>query len=200
MYNMKISKHLIPKDPAAFLQNLQDALIKDREANDSQAEPIYYGIADMKEELRPDGYGDHVQLYDVDSCEHTNPVEVWNELDDDVRRDLAETLDTGILTDADGKPYLDSEDDFANYLCENWSYEQFAIETVQQIQTDTLFLTRDDAKAFLDANSHHYTKNAVTYAMTAWRSPRYETLLWLLMHLDFQKSQLVLKDPETENT
>ena len=42
---------------------------------------------------------------------------------------------------------------------------------------DTMFLTRKDADDHLKANRHHYTQHATSYAMTGWRSPRYEHLI-----------------------
>jgi site-specific recombinase XerD len=47
------------------------------------------------------------------------------------------------------------------------------------------FLTKEEAKQHLEANSHHYSSEAHTYAMTAWRAPKVERLLQILETMDW---------------
>lgn len=55
------------------------------------------------------------------------------------------------------------------------------------IVPDTMFLTKEEAKKHIERNRHHYTSKVHTYAMTAWRSPKVERLLDVLMNMDWDK-------------
>lgn len=56
---------------------------------------------------------------------------------------------------------------------------------VHIIQTDTMFLTKAEAKSHIKLNKHHYTSEAHTYAMTSWRAPKVERLLKILETFDW---------------
>ncbi|MGE9752727.1 hypothetical protein ACQP3R_07360 [Bacillus inaquosorum] len=51
---------------------------------------------------------------------------------------------------------------------------------VHIIQPNTMFLTKVEAKRHIRLNKHHYTSEAHTYAMTAWRALKVERLLNIL--------------------
>ncbi|MDO8159653.1 hypothetical protein FKQ51_20305 [Bacillus toyonensis] len=54
------------------------------------------------------------------------------------------------------------------------------------IVSDTMFLTKEEAKRHLKLNKHHYTSKAHPYAMTAWRAPKVERLLNILETFDWE--------------
>lgn len=56
---------------------------------------------------------------------------------------------------------------------------------VHIIQPNTMFLTKAEAKSHIKLNKHHYTSEAHTYAMTAWRAPKVERLLKILETFDW---------------
>ena len=56
-----------------------------------------------------------------------------------------------------------------------------------KIYENTMFLTQKDAEDHLKANYYHYSEDAHTYAMTAWRSNRVEKLINILQSVDFGK-------------
>lgn len=56
---------------------------------------------------------------------------------------------------------------------------------VHIIQPNTMFLTKAEAKRHIRLNKHHYTSEAHTYAMTAWRAPKVERLLEILETFDW---------------
>lgn len=56
---------------------------------------------------------------------------------------------------------------------------------VHIIQPNTMFLTKAEAKNHIKLNKHHYTSEAHTYAMTAWRAPKVERLLEILETFDW---------------
>lgn len=63
------------------------------------------------------------------------------------------------------------------------------------IVPDTMFLTLREAEEHLKANHHHYTTEAHTYGMHAWRSPEVAQLIKLLHTVDFDElSKLVSKE------
>lgn len=63
-----------------------------------------------------------------------------------------------------------------------------------KIVANTMFLTLREAKDHLETNYYHYTNEARTYAMTAWRSPDVAQLIKLLHEVDFNElSELVSK-------
>lgn len=63
-----------------------------------------------------------------------------------------------------------------------------------KIVANTMFLTLREAKDHLETNYYHYTNEARTYAMTAWRSPDVAQLIKLLHEVDFNElSELVAK-------
>lgn len=55
------------------------------------------------------------------------------------------------------------------------------------IRQNTMFLTKEEAKRHIELNHYHYTKEAHTYAMTAWRAPKVERLLKILSEFDFDR-------------
>ena len=59
----------------------------------------------------------------------------------------------------------------------------------------TMFLTLREAEEHLKANYYHYTPQAHTYGMCAWRSPEVAQLIKLLHTVDFDElEKLVSKE------
>lgn len=177
-----------------WLKQLQQDLITDRENEKTQANPVYYGIYDFKEQPVPEGHEDRMEFYNPDSCETVTPQSYFDELEDDEKEELFDNDDSGISKDEDGNFYIDCEADFVNYLSETYGFVPVYLADVGYVCTDCMFLTRNDAQSHLDKNRHHYTADAKTYAMTAWRSPRVEHLLKLLTKIDWDNSSITLKN------
>jgi hypothetical protein len=64
-------------------------------------------------------------------------------------------------------------------------YEAIPYKIIPKIYEDTMFLTQKAAEEHLRGNSHHYSEDAHTYAMTAWRSPDVDKLWKILQTVDF---------------
>lgn len=63
------------------------------------------------------------------------------------------------------------------------------------IVPDTMFLTLREAEEHLKANYYHYSTEAHTFGMHAWRSPEVAQLIKLLHTVDFDElSKLVSKE------
>lgn len=183
-----------------FLTELQRDLLEDRRTETTQADPIYYGILDV-----------HEFVTDKDRCD--NRVLVCDDGDIDpqtvIEEELIdvslvnEMLDEGILdTDDDDRLRVADADAFLDFVEENEdgidaiSVAYIAYDEV--IKPDAMFLTRKDAEAYLRDNRHHYTGKAKTYAMTACRSHRYETLIEMLRTIDLEKSHIVMAENTRE--
>lgn len=186
------------KDILQFLTELQHDLLEDRRTETAQADPIYYGILDVREFVTDKDHSDNRVLVcddgDIDPQtvieEELIDVSLINEMLDE---EILDTDDDDGLRVADADAFLDfveeNEDDIDAISVAYIAYDEV-------IKPDAMFLTRKDAKAYLRDNRHHYTNKAKTYAMTACRSYRYETLIDVLRTIDLEKSHIVM----TENT
>lgn len=187
------------KDALQFLTELQRDLLEDRRTETAQADPIYYGILDVKEFVTDQDHSDNrVLVCDDGDIEPQTAIE--EELIDENL--INEMLEDGILDTNDDGIYVADTDAFLDFVEEN----EDDIETVsvayiaydEVIKPDAMFLTRKDAKAYLKNNRHHYTGKAKTYAMTAYRSHRYEMLIDVLRTIDLAKSRIVMAENTRE--
>lgn len=192
-------KPISNKDALRFLTELQHDLLEDRQTETVQADPIYYGILDVKEFVTDQDHSDNrVLVCDDGDIEPQTAIE--EELIDENL--INEMLEEGILGTNDDGIYVADTDAFLDFVEEN----EDDIETVsiayiaydEVIKPDAMFLTRKDAKAYLKNNRHHYTGKAKTYAMTAYRSYRYETLIDVLRTIDLAKSRIVMAENTRE--
>lgn len=192
-------KPISDKDALQFLTELQQDLLEDRRTETAQADPIYYGILDVKEFVTDQDHNDNrVLVCDDGDIEPQTAIE--EELIDENL--INEMLEDGILDTNDDGIYVTDTDAFLDFVEEN----EDDIETVsvayiaydEVIKPDAMFLTRKDAKAYLKNNRHHYTGKAKTYAMTAYRSHRYEMLIDVLRTIDLAKSRIVMAENTRE--
>lgn len=192
-------KPISDKDALQFLTELQRDLLEDRRTETVQADPIYYGILDVKEFVTDQDHSDNrVLVCDDGDIEPQTAIE--EELIDESL--INGMLEDGILDTNDDGIYVADTDAFLDFVEEN----EDDIETVsvayiaydEVIKPDAMFLTRKDAKAYLKNNRHHYTGKAKTYAMTAYRSHRYEMLIDVLRTIDLAKSRIVMAENTRE--
>lgn len=192
-------KPISDKDALQFLTELQRDLLEDRRTETAQADPIYYGILDVKEFVTDQDHSDNrVLVCDDGDIEPQTAIE--EELIDENL--INEMLEDRILDTDDDGIYVADTDAFLDFVEEN----EDGIETVsvayiaydEVIKPDAMFLTRKDAKAYLKNNRHHYTGKAKTYAMTAYRSHRYEMLIDVLRTIDLAKSRIVMAENTRE--
>lgn len=183
-----------------FLTELQRDLLEDRRTETVQADPIYYGILDAHGFVTDkDHSDDRVLVCDDGDIDPQTVIE--EELIDASL--INEMLDEGILdTDDDDGLRVADTDAFLDFVEENEdgidaiSVAYIAYDEI--IKPDAMFLTRKDAEAYLRNNRHHYTDRAKTYAMTAYRSNRYETLINMLRTIDLEKSHIVMAENTRE--
>lgn len=183
------------EEETEWLAELQRDLVRDRKVETGNACPLYYGIFDVKTHVTSEGYEDRCVYYDADDCQEMDFEELMAHLE--ATGAMGGMLEEELLRQReDGSYEVLDECEFNTCLDESHGISILPVMDVGVVKPDCLFLTRDDAQQHLDDNRHHYTENAHTYAMTAWRSPRYEHLLELLHNIDFEQSRIVLKRGE----
>lgn len=160
-----------------FLKEFQQEL-KTQE-HDCQAAPRFWVIMDHEYQITEEGYHNRVSVYDPNASESYEIEEyAKSQLEDDCLSkddDIAE-----LKAIMDGNEYF-KESDLIEWVKENRDeLTIFYEKEVDVIKQNTLFLTKQEAKDHLKANSHHYSKKAHTYAMTAWRAPKVAKLLNIL--------------------
>jgi hypothetical protein len=152
------------------------------QTTDSQAAPRFWTVGDYKWVSCHEGNAERYSVYlpnDGESYE--------------INDFLKEILDREELTDE----ALEELDDV--------NCEESAFEWIQKhydegaslhperkehcIRENTMFLTKAEAKRHIELNHYHYTNEAHTYAMTAWRAPKVERLLKILSEFNFDSLQ-----------
>lgn len=183
------------KEEQEWLKQLQKDLIEDRLAEKGNASPLYYGLQQPFNQIVPDGYGDTIEFFDEDAQESITLEQLWNNFTQEEKQEMDnDYLDTGVSYNEETNEYeIANLSDFINHINQSTDYETFETEIQQRIVTDALFLTRKDANDYLQKYGYNHPKNTVSYAMTAVRSPRYEHLLELLHNIDWDASDIVLK-------
>lgn len=90
---------------------------------------------------------------------------------------------------ADGEEdheYMTAED--LNEFLEDNGYGElkvYGISIRSLIYPNTMFLTEKDAREHLQSNDYHYSEDAHTYCMSAWRSPVVERLWKILQEVQW---------------
>lgn len=83
---------------------------------------------------------------------------------------------------------FDTMEELVEFMEEELNYKSIyttAYKEEDVIVPNTFFLTLRECKEHIEANRHHYHKDAYAYAMTAWRSPQVERLFNILENTDW---------------
>lgn len=170
------------KEEIQFLKELQQEL-KTQEV-DCQAAPRFWSIMDYKWTVTAEGHEDRITLYDSDACETMELDEYVEEiLNGDRKEDFSEDEIEELQYENEHGSPSDVYDWIERY--DESRYYPVYEEQVSFIAPNTLFLTKAEAKKHLEINHYHYTSNAHTYAMTAWRAPKMERLIKILESFDW---------------
>ncbi|MGM0174109.1 hypothetical protein [Enterococcus sp. DIV0800] len=163
-----------------FLKDLQMEL--NTQDKLCQADPRFWVIRDYKIVEAPDDYAEEYRVYDLDWNEYTikeflkylkDNIGDYEYLEEDYDLDYDDYWHVKDIVDA-----IADEEKVNDWTVLGVREEAFNVQ-------NTMFLTNREAKEHLKSNSHHYTKDAHTYAMTAWRSPQVERLINILQTADF---------------
>lgn len=182
-----VEKHKITEDEIRFLKELQ----KEMNTQDScgQADPRYWVIRDFDkvygEKLNnPDG----LTVYNSDDgnevCEIEYRMFGSSKMADEILKELEEQEYE--LSDNDKQTICDAYDlDSLIEALEELDFSVMQYEIVPKYFG--MFLTQKAAEEHLRANYYHYSGNATTYAMTAWRSKEADMLYKILHSVDFEQ-------------
>lgn len=205
----KTEKHKITDDELSFLRDLQ----KELNTQDilGQANPRFWvikGTEKLYHVEEADGY----ELYDSDNyevladtteeiCNYINK-NLLDEINDNRREGEKFTLtyERGLFGkdkivvkwldgDSEDNEMIEELEDLQeiNDWLENqgYDYQIISYKIVPKIYENTMFLTQIDAENHLMANYYHYSDDAHTYAMTAWRNPRMDKLIKILQEVEW---------------
>lgn len=145
---------------------------------DGQAHPRFWVIMDFREEITIEGHDDTVKLLDLDTCnsltedEYKESVKeriAEGEFDAHKTEDILWAMEHGTIHSLIGE--AEDEDNF---------HIIYTME-IPYIVPNTFFLTKKDAKEYLEQYGYHHSSKAHTYAMTALRSPSFEKLINLIL-------------------
>ena len=175
------------KEDIEFLKELQHEMLTQDTV--CQANPRFWVVMETK------------RVYGIDS-EYADGCVIVGEEGEECSSDLKDIYGwlTNILeidcvyvdgTIGVGGKELCDIDDVMNYLENSAGYDQFSIvyfKDEEQIAKDTMFLTNRECKQHIKLNYYHYSKDAHSYAMTAWRSPEVERLYKILETTDWDNS------------
>lgn len=200
-------KRSLTQDDLAFLKDLQHEL--NNQPTLATADPRFWVIRDYvyreatdgddieAVELFEDGEGEIIGLGEAVSRAYKDELnlggeehakewleENWLDLDDDgcIRArftNMGISISKGVV-----KEYAENNALGCVFLTKLWA-----------IVPDTMFLTLREAEEHLKANYYHYSTEAHTFGMHAWRSPEVAQLIKLLHTVDFDElSKLVSKE------
>lgn len=178
------------REAVKFLKNLAQEL-KDQ-PTDCQAAPRFWVIKDYRWIPGNPEYDNCEVSYfhdDGDFNEFKNVEELKDFLDLFYLDDASDILNSSGVSKL--REMLKSEDTefwkLWEFVREHFEYfDECPVKREGYIKEDTMFLTKADAVNHLKENAHHYTSDAHTYAMTAWRSPTIARLLNIIETFDWE--------------
>ena len=195
----------LTKEDIDFLLDLQTELNTQDNAHTSN--PRYWVIRDSRFVECYEGNMDTFQVYDSKNAEivATGVEEFYNYLQElieesEITIEYKLVLTKGIWNE---QIELHSEDGLEESLEYIYDFKNFVedIEGISHLEflpvkeekftcNNEMFLTQIDAENHLRENSYHYGKDARTFCMSSWRSPRYKQLLKILSEVDFGKIEV----------
>ena len=197
-------KHALTVDEIKFLLELQ----KEMNTQDhlSQADPRFWVITGTEKEYGIEtGFEDGAELTDNDGDTLAVNMETAMEyIRDNLLDDINETdgiqrkieLLDGIFHPTieiswndngfeNGEEFENMEEITEWLRIHGYNYQVINYRYVSKIYPNTMFLTQKAAEEHLRENSHHYSEDAHTYAMTSWRNSETEILWKILQHVDW---------------
>lgn len=175
------------QDDIQFLIDLQAEL--NSQNTDSQATPRFWTVGDYKWVPCHEENAERYSVYLPNDGE-AHEIDYF----------LKEILDRDELTEEELESLgeIECEESAIDWIQENYD-DGASLHSERKehiIRPDTMFLTKAEAKRHIELNHYHYTDEAHTYAMTAWRAPKVERLLKILSEFDFKG----LRDSATVTT
>jgi len=172
------------KEDYEFLLELQHELLIQK--HDCQADPRYWGVAEIKREYGVDSE------FSYDGCTIRNEDDCEFTYDDDEIEDCKEALvneEKCTMKEIVRITDLEVLCDFLNEKLDSDNYKiAYYTENRNHISNQTgCFITKRACKNHIASNYYHY-KSGHTYAMTAWRNPEFERVLDILKNIELEES------------
>ncbi|QXW81067.1 hypothetical protein [Bacillus sp. LJBS17] len=160
-----------------FLKELQNEL--KTQDHDSQAAPRFWTVGDYEWVEAREENAERYSVY--------LPYIAESYVFDDYLKEIKEDCELSKEALTELQEIEDDYDDAIEWIQKYIDEEAELIpeRKVHIIQPNTMFLTKAEAKSHIKLNKHHYTSEAHTYAMTAWRAPKVERLLEILETFDW---------------
>ncbi|MEH7760135.1 hypothetical protein V7417_05380 [Bacillus pumilus] len=166
------------KEAIQFLKELQQEL-KTQDV-DCQAAPRFWVVGDYEWVEANEGNAERYSVYLPNAAESYS-VEGY----------IESAKEDGEFSDEQLKELDECNNDYDEILewiqkYEDEGAELFPEKKVHIKKVSTFFITKEEAKKHIKANSHHYTSEAHTYAMTAWRATKVAKLWEILQEFDWE--------------
>ena len=183
------------KDDIQFLKDFQHEL--NTQDTQHQASPRYWGIMNYRDVPGNEDYDNGGTSYFHNDGDHSE----FNNFED-LKDFLEEHYEDVVELDQELQGILNGSDqDFFElweYVVDNHNEDGYYSEVFMRedsfVVPGTMFLTKAEAQKHLELNHYHYSPKAHTYAMTAWRAPKVERLMNILMNFDFEALEKVEDD------
>ncbi|MCP9298391.1 hypothetical protein [Bacillus halotolerans] len=159
-----------------FLKELQQEL--KNQDNDGQAAPRFWTVGDYEWVEAREENAERYSVY----LPYIAEAYVLDDYLEDLKEDSE--LSKEALTELKKDDFDDPIEWIQKYIDEE--ADLIPERKVHIVRPDTMFLTKAEAKAHIKLNRHHYTSEAHTYAMTAWRAPKVEQLFKILEKFDWK--------------
>jgi len=173
-----------------FLIELQQELRT--QSNDFQASPRFWAVGDYRQVECMEDNADCYYIYSPNAGESYKL--------DDYLKDLEEDEE---ISDEELEDFKEIECEVSalEWIQKYRDEDAYIIPTKREhfVRENTMFLTKAEAKRHIELNHYHYTPEAHTYAMTAWRAPKVERLLKILHGFDFERFRGVAAINSTES-
>ncbi|WP_342498239.1 hypothetical protein [Bacillus sp. FSL M8-0350] len=165
-----------------FLRRLQQEL-KTQDV-DCQAAPRFWVVGDYKWVEANGGNAERYSVYLPNAAE-SYPVKDY----------IENAKEDGEFSGDQLKELDECNNDYDEILewiqkYEDEGAELFPEKKVHIKKDNTFFITKEEAKKHIKANSHHYTSEAHTYAMTAWRAAKVAKLWEILQEFDWESVEI----------
>lgn len=194
-----VKKREITEDDLCFLMKLQKEM--NTQDTQAQADPRFWVIKGSEKIYYVEENVDGWELFCEDNPETVlaaNLQELYQFIQNDILEEFNKVVKypfkisftkrgrIRISNEYDAYEGINGCIDWLNLHCpEGRRYIRVWYRKIDKIYSDTLFLTQKAAEEHLRANAHDYSKDAHTYAMTAWRSPEVVSLYKILHEVDF---------------
>lgn len=193
------------KDTVKFLNKLQNEM--NTQNNDGQMNPRFWVVGDYENRTTAEGFNDDYII----SCPNQESYELVIDLYD-AFKDCVNNFDVNedvnwVLEFEDDEDQQEAQNEFDKIDLNNCcAYEEilaFAkkyydneaelipVVRTHIIEPNTMFLTKRECEDHIKRNYYHYTTEAHTYAMTAWRSPQVEMLYDVLENTNWNKINFI---------